>query len=143
MPGIGRAGSTYCRGSGGMSPLSRRARWVTWLAYWVLLLQQAADAFASGAPWFIWLLKILPLLLFLRGMLKDNLRSFIWVCFVCLGYFMLLVQRLFADPADPLSIIGMLAVVALFIAAMLYVRWRAHELRGSTQQPPRGRETGE
>ncbi len=118
-----------------MSQLSSRARQVTWLSYWVLLLQQAADAFAGGAPWFIWLLKMLPLLLFLRGMLKDNLRSFIWVCFVCLGYFMLLVQRLFADPANPLTITGMVATVVLFIAAMLYVRWRAQEIRLATRQP--------
>lgn len=142
MPGVGRAGGPRGGGSESVNPLSTRARVTTWLAYWTLLLQQAADAFASGAPWFIWLVKILPLLLFLRGMLKDNLRSFIWVCFVCLGYFMLLVQRLFADPLNPLSLIGMLAVVLLFVAAMLYVRWRAPEKRLVTQQPVKAGNTG-
>jgi uncharacterized membrane protein len=49
-----------------------RLTWVSWLT---LFLQQAADAWAYQAPWFIWTLKLLPLLIFLPGMLKDNLRS--------------------------------------------------------------------
>lgn len=105
------------------------ARWTTWLSYSALLLQQALDAYASGAPWVIWVVKLAPLVLFLRGMLTDNLRSFIWVCFVCLGYFMLLVQRLFAAPDSALAIFGTASVVVLFVAAMLYVRWRAGEIR--------------
>lgn len=102
---------------------------VTWLSWSALLLLQAADAWTHQAPWFIWLVKILPLLLFLPGMLKDNLRSFIWLCFVCLGYFLVLVQRIFAQPDNLLVIGGLISVVILFIAAMLYVRWRARELR--------------
>jgi uncharacterized membrane protein len=105
------------------------AAWLTWLSWSALLLQQAADAWAHQAPWFIWVLKVMPLLLFLPGMRKDNLRSYIWLCFVCLGYFMILVQRIFAQPDSLLVISGLVAVVILFIAAMLYVRWRARELR--------------
>jgi uncharacterized membrane protein len=108
--------------------LAARVTWISWLT---LTLQQAADAWVHQAPWFIWCLKLLPLLLFLPGMLRDNLRSFIWLCFVCLGYFMILVQRLFAEPGNLLVSLGMVAVVVLFIASMLYVRWRARELRGA------------
>jgi uncharacterized membrane protein len=66
------------------------------------------------------------------------LRSFIWLCFVCLGYFLILVQRVFAQPDNLLVIGGLIAVVILFIAAMLYVRWRARELRqqGASQRVP-------
>ena len=46
---------------------------LTWLSWSVLLVQQVADAWTLQAPWFIWVVKILPLLLFLPGMLKDNL----------------------------------------------------------------------
>jgi uncharacterized membrane protein len=102
---------------------------VTWLSWSALLLQQTVDAWTHEAPWFIWVLKVLPLLLFLPGMLRDNLRSFIWLCFVCLGYFLILVQRMFAQPESLLVAGGLLAVVLLFVAAMLYVRWRARELR--------------
>ena len=98
-----------------------------------MLLQQVADAWVHHAPWFIWALKLLPLLLFLPGMLKDNLRSYIWLFFVCLGYFIILVQRLFAQPGSLLATTGMVAVVILFTAAMLYVRWRARELRAANE----------
>ena len=109
--------------------LSLVASRLTWMSWTVLLLQQAADAAVHQAPWFIWVIKLLPLLIFLPGMLKDNLRSYIWLCFVCLGYFMILVQRIFAQPDSILVVIGLIAVVVLFIVAMLYVRWRARDLR--------------
>ena len=109
--------------------LSSSAARLTWLSWAALLLQQSADAWVHQAPWFIWVVKVLPLLLFLPGMRKDNLRSYIWLCFVCLGYFMILVQRIFAQPDSLLVISGLVAVVLLFIAAMMYVRWRARELR--------------
>ena len=108
---------------------SSSAARVTWLSWSALLLQQTVDAWTHEVPWFIWVLKVLPLLLFLPGMLRDNLRSFIWLCFVCLGYFLILVQRMFAQPDSLLVAGGLLAVVLLFIAAMLYVRWHARELR--------------
>jgi uncharacterized membrane protein len=114
--------------------LSARAYLLTWMSWSVLLLQQAADAWVHQAPGFIWALKLLPLLIFLPGMLKDNLRSYIWLCFVCLGYFIILVQRLFAQPGSLLAITGMVAVVVLFTAAMLYVRWRARELRATEER---------
>jgi len=112
-----------------IATLRESAARLTWLGYLTLLLQQAADAWVYQAPWFIWALKLVPLLLFLPGMRRDNLRSYIWLCFVCLGYFMILVQRIFAQPGNLLVISGLAAVVLLFIAAMLYVRWRARELR--------------
>ena len=101
----------------------------TWFAYICLLAQQAIDAWFSGAPGFIWFLKLVPLLIFLPGMWRDNLRSYIWLCFVCLGYFLVLVQRIFAQPDSLLVVSGLIAVVVLFVAAMMYVRWRARELR--------------
>lgn len=109
--------------------LSRPAAIVTWSAYGILLIQQGVDAWFQGAPWIVWVVKLSPLLLFLPGMLKDNLRSFIWLCFVTLIYFMLLVLRLFANPGDTVSLLGMISVVTLFVASMMYVRWRAREIR--------------
>lgn len=108
---------------------SNTAHLLAWLSWTGLLLQQVADAVLYPVPWIIWVGKLLPLLLFLPGMLKDNLRSYIWLCFVCLLYFIALVERLFAQPGSWLSITGMVAVVLLFSSAMMYVRWRARELR--------------
>ena len=115
-----------------------RARWasmLTWSAYVVLFGQQVIDAWQGGAPWIIWLGKLLPLLLFLPGMLRDNLRSYIWLCFVSLLYFIALVERIFAAHGDPQVVVGLVAVVVLFCAGMLYVRWRARELKEDSPKP--------
>jgi len=106
---------------------SDRAHLLTWSSWLLLLAVQVADAWQSQVPWIIWLGKVVPLVLFLPGMLKNKLRSYIWLCFVSLIYFLVAVERLFATPNNPLAITGMIAVVVLFIAAMLFVRWRARE----------------
>ena len=111
------------------SPLAARCHQLLWASYALLLGQQVLDALIYQAPWIIWLAKLLPLLMFLPGMRADRPRSFIWLCFVCLGYFLVLVQRIFAQPDSLLVVSGLTAVVVLFVAAMLYVRWRARELR--------------
>lgn len=112
-----------------MMTLADKTRVLIWGSYVVLLLVQILEAYSRQAPWIIWLAVLLPLVIFVPGMLRDNLRSYIWLCFVLLLYFMRLVVTLFADPTGPLGIVGMIAVVILFIAAMLYVRWRAREMR--------------
>ena len=106
--------------------LTRR---ITWLSWFTLLLQQAASAWVQHAPWIVWLAFLLPLVIFIPGMLRDNPRTFIWLCFVSLLYFMRLVVAIFARPDDALAVIGLIAVVVLFCAAMMHVRWRAREIR--------------
>ena len=112
-----------------MTSLADKTRVVCWCSYVVLLLQQVAEVWLGQAPWIIWLAVVLPLLIFLPGLLQDNLRSFIWLCFVCLLYFMRLVVDLFENPTNVFAIVGMVAVVLLFCSGMMYVRWRARELR--------------
>ncbi len=111
-----------------MSSRALRSRRVAWIAWAALLLQQAVDAWARSAPWVVWLAVLVPLLVFFPGMYRGNLRSYIWLCFVTLLYFMRLVVALFARPESPLAITGMVAVVVLFCSAMLYVRWGAREM---------------
>ena len=112
-----------------MTSLADKTRVICWLSYIVLLVQQVAEVWLGQAPWIIWLAVVMPLLIFLPGMLQDNLRSFIWLCFVCLLYFMRLVVDLFENPHNFFAIVGMVAVVLLFCSGMMYVRWRARELR--------------
>lgn len=117
-----------------MSARTRYAGRLALASYVLLLGQQGLDAGLNGAPWFIWAIKLLPLLLFLPGIYRDNLRSYIWLCFVSNMYFVVLVQRIFAQPGSPLVITGLVAVVLLFTFAMLYVRWRARDLRAAAGQ---------
>ena len=112
-----------------MKTLAGKTRILCWLSLCLLFVQQVLDVWLGQAPWIIWVAVLLPLLIFVPGMLQDNLRSFIWLCFVSLLYFMRLVERLFIDPRDPLAILGMVSVVVLFCSAMMYVRWRAQEVR--------------
>jgi uncharacterized membrane protein len=111
----------------GASAIAHRLVWLGWT---LLLLQQVTYSAQQNLPWVIWLGALLPLLIFLPGMLRDRLRSYIWLCFVSLLYFIALVERLFARP-DALAVTGTVAVVTLFTAAMMYVRWRARELRAA------------
>ena len=111
---------------------SDKAHVLTWLSWALLLAVQVLDTWMLHQPWIFWLARLLPLLLFLPGMLRDNLRSYIWLCFVSLLYFIALVERLVAQPNNVLSIVGMFSVVTLFIAAMMFVRWRAGELKVPT-----------
>jgi uncharacterized membrane protein len=114
---------------------SSAALLLAWVGWSVLVAQQLADAWLHRAPLVVWLAYVVPLLIFLPGMLRDRLRSYIWLCFVCLLYFMRLVVSLFAEPGGALAIVGTTAVVTLFIAAMMYVRWRARELKAAAETP--------
>ena len=107
----------------------RITRIICWASLAALIGLQLVQSWLQPTPTLIWIMRVLPLLIFLPGVLKDNLRSYIWLCFVCLLYFMTLVLRLFADPSSVVAIMGMTSVVTLFITAMFYVRWRAQELK--------------
>lgn len=121
-----------------MMTLADKARIVAYLSFVVVLGTQLIELWTSAAPWVVWIGLLLPLLVFVPGILRDNLRSYIWLCFVLLLYFMRLVLALFADPDSPRALTGMVAVVALFVAAMMYVRWRARELRQAGAPVPAG-----
>jgi len=131
VPCAGSSGGASGAGYAALSTRAENTRRICWTAWSVLLLQQVADAWIHQVPWIIWLGKLVPLLIFVPGMLRDNLRTYIWLCFVSLLYFIALVERLFAQPGSLLAVTGMVAVVVLFVAAMLYVRWRARELRAA------------
>ena len=106
-------------------------RWLTGVSLLALLsLQMLASVLQEPSPpWIVWVMRVAPLLIFVPGMWADKLRSYIWLCFVCLLYFMVLVLRLFAEPTNMVSVLAMSSVVTLFVSATLYVRWRARQMR--------------
>jgi uncharacterized membrane protein len=101
------------------------SRRIVYVALIVALLSEVVVSLNDGAPWLIWVVRLLPLLIFLPGMLANKLRSYIWLCFVCLLYFMVAVLRMFAQPENLVTIAGLVATVTLFTSAMMYVRWQA------------------
>jgi len=70
---------------------------------------------------------LLPLLIFLPGLLRQNTRTHVWVAFICNGYFLVSVNAIFACPTA-LAAIEIALTVILFISATLFIRWRSREL---------------
>lgn len=81
---------------------------------------------ASRAFW--WVISIGPLIVFLPGLLRGAWKTYLWLCFVLLAYFMFTVEALFRTPADSREWLELLCNVILFNAAMFYARWRQREI---------------
>ena len=90
-----------------------------------LLVAQSA---VEKAGFIVWTIRLLPLLIFFPGLIFANVRSHILMCFVCLLYFMVFVQALFSSADNTWPILSMIELVVLFIAAMLFARWRSKSL---------------
>lgn len=116
----------------GIAPRGSLTRWL-WSGLWFGLLLLATtlliDGFRRAVPLPVWGLWFLPLLVILPGLLRDRLRSVVWLCFVTLLYFVAAVQRLFAEPGSERALAELCAVILLFVCAMFYIRQRARELR--------------
>ena len=99
--------------------------WLTWMA---LILQQVASEFRFGAPLQLLVIQVLPLVVFMPGVARDNLRSIIWLTFVLLGYFVWAVLAAFARPGDGLALAGLALLSLLFMLSALYIRYRGVNL---------------
>ena len=100
-----------------------------WLLWFVYAFQQVIDVARFDAPWPVWLIRVLPLVIFMPSVARGSLRAVIWLCFVLLFYFISAVELIFAKPHDTVAIVGICAVVALFSVATLYIRFRGKELK--------------
>ena len=77
----------------------------------------------------IWLVRIVPLLVFVPGMLKRNLRSLAWLCFVVLMYFMIAVTEAMSPLRLWINYVEVVLSVAIFLTAMMTIRWQAQAKR--------------
>ena len=79
----------------------------------------------------IWLIQTLPLLIFLKGLLQNNLRTYAWMCFVVLLYFTHGVLLAFDPPRRWLGVTEIVLCTIMFVAMILYIRqYREHFKRG-------------
>ena len=111
---------------GGRRQLPRRVGLMRQLSYAslaLLIAMQLLESALQAPPPLVWVMRVLPLLIFLPGMLAGRPRSFIWLCLVLQLYFITLVLRLFAAPDNGLALVAMASLISLFASAMLYVRW--------------------
>ena len=80
----------------------------------------------DGPKYFLWLVQMVPLLIFLPGLLRDNPRVYIGLCFVLLLYFIKAVEGLFTPSRDWLDYALLALTVTLFIVSMMASRHLQH-----------------
>ncbi|WP_019530545.1 DUF2069 domain-containing protein [Dasania marina] len=83
-----------------------------------------------SANLFIAALHLLPLLAFLPSIMRQHVRSYVWLCFMLLGYFLAAVPNALGC-STPLNILEPILIVLLFSAGMMYVRWRSRALKAA------------
>lgn len=106
--------------------LSRIASLICFFGLFVLLAAYyLIFADSHGArPWVILGFELLPWLLLLPGMLTGSPRGHSWTCFLINLYFIKGVLAA-CDPSRAVfGVLEMLASIAVFTSALLYVRWR-------------------
>lgn len=99
------------------------AKITVWIAYPGLILSLLCDGLLTGTNLLLLIIAITPLLIFLPGLYREDHRSLVMLCFVSLLYFTVIVTNLYEPDRTLFSISALVAVVLLFIAAMMYSRW--------------------
>ncbi|WP_188149837.1 DUF2069 domain-containing protein [Teredinibacter waterburyi] len=103
----------------------------------IALLTYINLTFNSGPSIPIWLLQCGPLLLLLPGMLKRYHRSFSWLCFLLLLYFVKAVDGAFHPDANWTDAVFIGLCSVLFVTAMMAARWLPRAiLQSSLEEPP-------
>jgi len=106
---------------------------ITWGCYVLLLLMMIITSLPgqineNSSMWFILSVKLIPLLLVLPGLINNQLRAFIWLCFIVLFYFTQSVVESFLSKAAGIDLIITTLTVVIFISAMYFIKWE--KLRG-------------
>lgn len=78
----------------------------------------------------IWLIQTVPLLIFMPGLHRGRPRSYAWVSFVVLLYFMHGVLAAFDPARRLLGIIEIFLCVFLFVAVIVFIRKYRGEVGG-------------
>ena len=82
-----------------------------------------------------WLIRILPLAVFIPGILKQHYRNYSWLCFVILWYFTAEVVHCMSPGASVQDFFAVSLTVIIFCSAMMASRWRQHQLLAERQNP--------
>jgi uncharacterized membrane protein len=107
----------------------KRTRMAAMASYFGLIGLFTGDALVSlfqGAPWYValilWLVRVAPLFIFLPGLRRNHLRTYAWLSFAIMLYFMHAVNVAFI-PADRLyGLLYCLLCVSVFCTLVLYIR---------------------
>ncbi|MDX1489677.1 MAG: DUF2069 domain-containing protein [Pseudohongiellaceae bacterium] len=110
-------------------PAIERARRIVMLSFYSLLAIFTAYALVQfiregnlAAVVFLWLFKVLPLSIFIFGLHKRHLRTYAWLSFVALLYFVVGVQTAFVEASRVYGILVSVNLSILFCALVSYIR---------------------
>jgi len=110
-----------------LSELLKKTRIITRLSYALLIVSLIGGGLVSGTPVILLVFAVVPLLIFIPGLRKENYRSISMLCFVTLLYFTAIVANLFEPDSSLFDVSAVISVVTLFIASMMYSRWLQRE----------------
>lgn len=88
----------------------------------LLLLFTALNLLRETGNIKLWMVQIIPLLIFIPALRNETHRSYSWLCFVALMYFLVIVPLLMTRWLWSDWLITLLVTV-LFIASMMTSRW--------------------
>jgi uncharacterized membrane protein len=77
------------------------------------------------------IISLLPLIIFLPGMARENSKSLAMLCFVALMYFIPIVDNIMSPTRSPADFVTLTFICILFFAAMLFSRWKQYALAGN------------
>jgi uncharacterized membrane protein len=100
-----------------------RVKIISWISYLTLIVSLFGDGMLAGTSPALLVLAIIPLLIFLPGLIREDHRSLVLLCFVSLLYFIVVVTNLYEPDRTVFGVFALVAVVSLFITAMMYSRW--------------------
>ncbi len=87
-----------------------------------LLLMSWLNFQPADASFKLWLVKIIPLLIFVPGMIQRRYRTYSWLCFAILPYFIWVTPLVMGRGSwSDWMMVGLIAV--LFTASMMSSRW--------------------
>ncbi len=89
----------------------------------LMLLIAVGNIFTPDGSIKYWLLQSIPLLIFVPGILQRRFRTYSWICFVVLIYFIHYADKLSTDPGSIINWAGIVLTVILFNGAMFTSRW--------------------
>ena len=110
----------------------KRSKTILLASYYGLIIYFfAASVMATGnlnlATLFIWLIQVLPLLLFLPGLHINRLRTYGWASFLVLLYFIHAVLVVFDPARRGLGVVEILLCCTLFVTLIVSIRqFKAH-----------------
>lgn len=109
--------------------------WTMIASYLILLVTLLAQTYShapeAGQWWqglIIWLFKILPLLLVVRGLFQHRHTSATWLSFLSMLYFIFGVLLVFTRGAEFYGWIMSADTLVLFMASMMYTRWKKEKI---------------